>query len=328
MASSFKSKFGCESRKLVASNIRSNYPDLFPVVVENGFSSRRPFYKQIAPESATVNDLLHSEVFQSYQEDVASLGAVAYISDDCVPLDSTIGSLFERYKDAEDGFLYVTLRPEREPLKKVKAEKQSESKLKDTQSMPAVQPVAEMPTEMDVIPVSVAPVETAASPAAVAVPAVTDSAEPIPSASSIASHATAVVDGPAPEAPTDAATTALEEPTPEPAAAVIPAEEASEPSPMDTSPTVEAVPPLPAVPAPAVPPAVPASPAASAAMPDSPVGSPATTAVSPASLRRFTIDELNAMKVADLKKHLKDLGLPQNGLKAELVTRLAARLGA
>ena len=111
--SSFKKKFGIQTRKLEASKILTKFPDRVPIICEKSSSCTNlpPMDKRkfLVPRVLTVGQFLfvvRKRIKLNSEEALFIMWGDEYSK--MVSSTSTIGQVYEDMRSNEDGFLYCT----------------------------------------------------------------------------------------------------------------------------------------------------------------------------------------------------------------------------
>lgn len=113
----FKQQESFEKRAQLSERIREQYPDLIPVIVEpfnergNNLNLSEGNSKFLIKSTDTVHKLIYSvrqKIDNLSESEALFLFCTVNSSSIIAPVTSTMGSLYDKYKD-EDGLLYFTV---------------------------------------------------------------------------------------------------------------------------------------------------------------------------------------------------------------------------
>ena len=108
---SFKEEFTFEKRKLESEKMLRDHPDRIPIIVERASSSNPdiPYLDKckFLVHSDTTLGIFMNSVIRKRLKLSKSLGLFIYSGNSLPPIQNTIGTIYNSYKD-DDGFLYLT----------------------------------------------------------------------------------------------------------------------------------------------------------------------------------------------------------------------------
>ena len=106
----FKKENSLKIRQLKLQNIKNNFPDKIPLIIQKYKNSKLPEYQRdkfLVPNYFTINDLIN--FFKKRFNIGAEFELILYLNEDnCIESKNlSITEIYDQYKDQEDGFLYL-----------------------------------------------------------------------------------------------------------------------------------------------------------------------------------------------------------------------------
>ena len=106
----FKKENSLKIRQLKLQNIKNNFPDKIPLIIQKYKNSKLPEYQKdkfLVPDFFTINDLIN--FFKKRFNIGAEFELILYLNEDnyVESKNLSITEIYDQYKDQEDGFLYL-----------------------------------------------------------------------------------------------------------------------------------------------------------------------------------------------------------------------------
>lgn len=106
----FKKENSLKNRQLKLQNIKNNFPDKIPLIIQKYKNSELPEYQKdkfLVPDFFTINDLIN--YFKKRFDIGAEYELILYLNEDnyVESKNLSITEIYDQYKDQEDGFLYL-----------------------------------------------------------------------------------------------------------------------------------------------------------------------------------------------------------------------------
>ena len=106
----FKKENSLKNRQFKLQNIKNNFPDKIPLIIQKYKNSKLPEYQKdkfLVPDFFTINDLIN--FFKKRFNIGAEFELILYLNEDnyVESKNLSITEIYDQYKDQEDGFLYL-----------------------------------------------------------------------------------------------------------------------------------------------------------------------------------------------------------------------------